>query len=662
MSAFPVSFITALGWTLIHSLWQACIIFLVLRLLLFVFRQASSNAKYLLSVGAFAGIFICFLITFYHQWMNQKGLVEIQVSIRDILLPVSSGMHASHVQIQANRISDWFHPEALMPYLVMLYFAGLIFYLIKAAADVFLVRKIRHTCLKPFDQAWGHYVDKISRLWNLPRRAGVFLSERIDVPVVIGYLRPVIYLPLSIAGNLPPEQIEAILLHELAHIRRHDYLVNIMQIVVDTVLFFNPFVRLISRNIRIERENCCDDLVTSVAHPKQYAEALVSLEENRAKQGRFVMAAVPEKQQLFQRIKHIMEMKTKRLNHPQKLLSLLILAGSIVSVAWMTPGNKINKPTVAENLPGTAATSLISVISDSTVSLQAPTPVDTPLTPPPVPQVVTVVPPVPDTTRPFPQNPFQGIDTAKVSAISFGPFNWGYNTYNDSTLKELQKAIQRYQREIRKYSSQIRQLNSIRMKKSREKALRQQAEALKQQAGALKKHMEELKKHPDSTYYWKRFPKYLNNYGYLMMDKLYGPFNSKKWKMPIDSIVFHIDSTRQLAFFDRSKMDSIMNHAKKQIPFIWKNRNPVVLPGGKYVINTDNIVNMMMDDGILKDDKSYNIRINNEGLYINGIKQDHKYYEKYRRLIGNHTTLELQKKDGHITTTIGRDTKDDDNG
>ena len=124
---------------------------------------------------------------------------------------------------------------------------------------------------------------RLSRRLHIARAVTLLESTLVDVPTVIGLLKPVVLLPASALGGLAPQQLEAILAHELAHIRRHDYLVNLLQTLVETVLFYHPAVWWLSRRIRIERENCCDDLAVSLCgDPVAYAHALADLEALRS--------------------------------------------------------------------------------------------------------------------------------------------------------------------------------------------------------------------------------------------------------------------------------------------------------------------------------------------------------------------------------------------
>src|SRR5580693_5112634 len=108
------------------------------------------------------------------------------------------------------------------------------------------------------------------------------VSALVQAPVVVGWLKPVVLVPVGALAGLPPEQIEALLAHELAHIRRHDYLVNILQSIAEALLFYHPAVWWISNHIRNERELCCDDVAVAISGDAFiYARALVDLEQYR---------------------------------------------------------------------------------------------------------------------------------------------------------------------------------------------------------------------------------------------------------------------------------------------------------------------------------------------------------------------------------------------
>ena len=155
--------------------------------------------------------------------------------------------------------------------------------------------------------------------------------------MMIGALKPVILLPIATINYLTTEQVETILLHELAHIKRHDYLLNIFQTIAETILFFNPFVWLISRIIRREREHCCDDIViANMSSPLPYAKALAMLENTRLEANNVALAATGNKQQLLGRIKRIMGTRKNKLNYTQLTIVIVVVLAVTLTVATFT--------------------------------------------------------------------------------------------------------------------------------------------------------------------------------------------------------------------------------------------------------------------------------------------------------------------------------------
>lgn len=339
---FTADLIQAFGWALLHSFWQAFFIFACLRIVLRLWPQASSSIKYNLSYISLAGIFTWFSVTLWLQIdavrrVHRAAYLMIETGIR----PAASVEVPAIYKSQAELTGLFPGLEMWFPALVAIYVAGVAVMTIKLTLDLLQLQQIRKKQVLPIDEAWEKHLQKLASQLKIPRRVKLLISQYIQVPVMIGFLKPVILLPVAMFNSLTAEQLEAILLHELAHIKRNDYLLNIFQSIVETILFFNPFVWWISKNIRLEREHCCDDLVlTNQVQPLHYAKALVALEEYRLTVNALAMAAADNKQHLFHRIKRIMEMKTKNINYTQKLLAVMIIAVGLVSIAWLNPSNK----------------------------------------------------------------------------------------------------------------------------------------------------------------------------------------------------------------------------------------------------------------------------------------------------------------------------------
>jgi len=165
-------------------------------------------------------------------------------------------------------------------------------------------------------------------------------SSLVEVPMMAGVFKPVILVPLGLLTQLPPRQVEAILLHELAHIRRKDYFVNLLQSIAEIIFFFNPAMLWISALIREERENCCDDIaVGESCSKKEYIHALVSFQEYRQSTS-YVLAFAGDKNHLLERVKRIVHNDNKTLNMREKLfllISVFITAGITMAYVQLSP-------------------------------------------------------------------------------------------------------------------------------------------------------------------------------------------------------------------------------------------------------------------------------------------------------------------------------------
>ena len=155
---------------------------------------------------------------------------------------------------------------------------------LRLAAGWVIVERLRRRSTRAVSAALASRVARMARQLRVSRPVRALESAIVDVPTVVGWLRPVILLPASALAGLSPAQLEAVIAHELAHVRRHDYLVNLLQAVVETLLFYHPAVWWLSHRIRIERENCCDDLAVELCGDRvDYARALADLEELRGR-------------------------------------------------------------------------------------------------------------------------------------------------------------------------------------------------------------------------------------------------------------------------------------------------------------------------------------------------------------------------------------------
>ena len=287
----------AIGWALLHLLWQAMIVAGILAAVLALMSRQTANARYVVSCSALALVFGLFVATTIRAYDPSAAPITpsettsetIRISLAD--LPVLIAQSAA-VGLKDRAISALTSARASLPAIVAIWLAGVVLLSTRLLLSWIQARRLVRHGTEPAAAEWQQTASRLAGALGMRRAVTLLQSSAVQVPSVIGSLRPAILLPASALTGLTPEQIEMVLAHELAHIRRHDFLVNLLQAVVETLMFYHPAVWWMSRRVRIERENCCDDMAVAVCgNPLQYARALTRLEELRASALKVVVAA-----------------------------------------------------------------------------------------------------------------------------------------------------------------------------------------------------------------------------------------------------------------------------------------------------------------------------------------------------------------------------------
>ena len=330
--------VQALGWTLVHFLWQGLVIATLLAAGLRLFRNSPAHYKYLAGCVAMALMALAPLATFRLVLSQTEPLPEI-TPISAKISPVKTSEVFTLDQPTRTTTSN---PHAvefferlnhLLPWLVLGWLAGVCALSGRLFLGWLQVRRLRQTATHPLPSPWPEKLSALARRLGVNRSIQLLQSALIEVPTVIGWLRPVILLPASCLTGLTPRQLEAIIAHELAHIRRHDYLVNLLQSTIETLLFYHPAVWWVSRRIRDERENCCDDLAVEVTGDLVgYARALATLEELRPASAQLMLAAAGAP--LLQRIRRLAgqpERSAGRASWPVAGIAILLVLGILAA-------------------------------------------------------------------------------------------------------------------------------------------------------------------------------------------------------------------------------------------------------------------------------------------------------------------------------------------
>jgi len=332
-SLFQSSFLQALGYAIAHSMWQTAIVWL-LYVCITGLISMSAAARYRLGVIAQSVGFIWFLFTFrfyyqqYHtawQPLQNTAAPELQP-----VIPQGSGYLSGIIQWMLKG-------ELLLPYISMAYLLLITVLCIRWFMGYRKTQLIRYQGLQKMPAEWRLFVQRIATQLDIRKPVQVFLSEQVSTPLTIGFLKPMILVPVASINHLNTEQMEAVLLHELAHIKRYDYLVNLLLSVAEIGLFFNPFTQLLSKAIRKERENSCDDWVLQFQYQAPvYAEALLRIAYLQQAPS-LAMAAAGKKNDLLNRVKRMTDQKENSFSYRKQLLALCLVTGILCSVAWLSP-------------------------------------------------------------------------------------------------------------------------------------------------------------------------------------------------------------------------------------------------------------------------------------------------------------------------------------
>lgn len=287
----------AIGWALLHFVWQGALIGAVTALVLACLRRSAADVRYVVATIALALMTTMPIVTGVQAWhADRDGAVAASRLDAPSVTPLADDSPALPVTSAAAPSQpsalNGIDLEPWLPALVACWFAGVLVLTLRLASGWLWVQRMKFHGTAPVSASLDAIVARLARRLHITRCVRLSQSTLVDVPTVIGWIKPAILLPASALAGLTPVQVEAILAHELAHIRRHDYLVNLLQTLVETLLFYHPAVWWISRRIRVERENCCDDLAVSLCgDPVTYAKALADLEDLRGAGGELVMAA-----------------------------------------------------------------------------------------------------------------------------------------------------------------------------------------------------------------------------------------------------------------------------------------------------------------------------------------------------------------------------------
>lgn len=335
--------VRALAWALVHFLWQGVLLAALAAVALRLTNRPSR--RYALGVAVLVAMVAAPVATF----LLYLGQVSSMVDQASLAVPPVSGAAAG----DANRVAPAFHVDMVWwpAASVIVWLSGIAVLSLRLAGGWLVARRMTARAVRPAHTALQALATELAARLAVDRAVRVLESSAVAVPVVVGWLRPAIVFPVAALSGLSTAQIEALLAHELAHVRRHDYLVNLLQSCAEVVLFYHPAVWWLSGQIRRERERCCDDIAIGMCDRLVYATALTDLATMVSP--RVALAATGG--DLVDRVRRILEREESFMSASQRWGSvavLVVLLGAAVPVLLAAVRPELPPSSVAVAQPG----------------------------------------------------------------------------------------------------------------------------------------------------------------------------------------------------------------------------------------------------------------------------------------------------------------------
>ncbi len=341
----------ALAMAILHSLWIGLAIGLFLLACLIILKKSPAKVKYIFAYVSMVIMFALFIGSFVQYYdhpnvenSNSKNMVyEAPITNQQTL--TSQEITTSKYTINKVNIDTFgFSLPENSRYantISLVWIFGVFFLIVKILSEYWLAQRLRKHSTNKYTNRLNEKANRLKQKIGLKKELKVFLSSKILSPITMGFLRPAVIIPSSLLSGLTHEQMEAILLHELAHIKRHDYLLNIFQRVIEIFLFYHPVTWVLSSYISGQREKCCDDMVVKNSKdPIEYAYALTFIQKQKfITKTNLTMALSGHKKHLLSRIKRLIENPTPKRLHKANfgvitiigiiMLSLFVSAGDV---------------------------------------------------------------------------------------------------------------------------------------------------------------------------------------------------------------------------------------------------------------------------------------------------------------------------------------------
>jgi bla regulator protein BlaR1 len=645
-------FIYALGWTLIHSIWQVGLIAVIVALIMMRVEAKKSATRYAIFMGALLAVPIMSFITFYRLYSGIEASAVASASLRaenpylnEAITTVSSNLvNPGTWEIIMSVLRPG--PENLQ-YVVMVWFAGVLMLSIRFMGGVWAINRLRGYATSDISADWKKRMAGLSDSLGIRRFVQLAESARVTVPMTAGWIKPIILLPIGMLTNMPPAHIEMILLHELSHIRRHDYLMNVVQGIVEIMFFYHPAIWWLSDGVRTEREHCCDDRVLSLKGDRlAYAKALhAAAAAIMPKAGSILpkagLALNGENGELLERIHRILNKEMKNTIYSTRFTASTVLVVGLCLFLMMAPSaTKNESPTTLQSQEGNSSawspvaldyreaavpSSRVSSAENDSIppknrkvtivknqSGAAPIP---PLPVMPALPPITAMPPMPDSLRMAALGK-QMEELSKRITASFSNFNQA----------EFEQKMAQYEREMEKWA-ELMERDADKWSAAYERDMdRWGASYAKEMEAWAAQYERELETKMNSKE-WKDWERSMEKWAETY-EKNWNENYSKKME----------GFERSMEAFGKS-MEAF--GAKMEA---WAKRMAEMESEIKHELVRDGIIQSTNED--------INLKMTKDGMYIDGRKVSDKLTEKYRGIIRKYNKGDYSLKDLEYTLQI----------
>lgn len=349
----------SLGWAILHSLWQGVLAAVAVILFRNLTKDNHAALRYGFQVICLVGCFAAFLFTLsLYQIQPHTGheTVSVSTAAQHITAIFSGTSPVGHIA-PTTSLSEILTPYT--PLLGILWCIGFMMLAARYCGAFVMTQRLRRIGISSVPGPWERRFATLVLNAGIRHEVKIFISNRVSGPLTLGFFKPVVLVPASFFAGLPAAQVEAILLHEIAHIRRHDYLINLLQTAIKTIFFFHPAIHFISRKIDNDREHACDDFAVSLTRdPKSLARALATLRMNLAP-ATFALAADNGNTPLVDRLQRLGDTSRTSRRRPEHVITsvatLIIAAGLYVSTSPFANAHQTLPSDTETDLTETAA-------------------------------------------------------------------------------------------------------------------------------------------------------------------------------------------------------------------------------------------------------------------------------------------------------------------